>query len=180
MKIKRGKHGGVEFIGKNTRLEIIIDDTNKDIVIKVFNNGDEISIINPGEYEYGDIGIVAMEVSENGFSGRINLIRASIENVSCLFIPDDMKITKEIKDAMGICNILIISDVQPNSLKNLIETFNSEFVVFNNNANVEEYSNVIKKQFGVDNIRQEKSLSVDQKDFETDEDSLVTFIQLLD
>ncbi|BCX13841.1 MAG: hypothetical protein KatS3mg085_373 [Candidatus Dojkabacteria bacterium] len=178
MKIKRGKGGSVEFAGKKVVALAMWDDIEKALIVKVTYNEKEVIISSPGEYEYSGLGIVAIEATSDKYSGKINLARISVDGVSALFVPQDFSVSKEVKDLMGVCNILVVSNINPANLKTLVDNFNSEFVVIDAQNNLEEYSKVLKKQFGVDNLVSESVISLEEKDFDTEEDTPITFVQL--
>jgi len=179
------KKGCVQISSKNAKLLIgdhISQSLNDfDIVVgNKFENAKEFqgeAITTPGEYEVLGVMIQALPSSNDS---QINLISLDIEGVNIVFVRSDVALpTKKMLDQLGINHVLIIKGAQDASkIRDLVDEFGPQFLLpIGSNPN--ELIGFSKK-LGISMPEVQKALSISIEDIQTDEESQILQIVLLE
>jgi hypothetical protein len=149
-------------IKKPSKSSVLISNSKSDAKITVEGDrfiveiiGDEPVIIEkPGDYEYGDVAVTALEIGKEKYAGIINLIKVEIEDVKVVFALKAVELKKEEIDILANIDIVINPYESSTLIKNLINDLDPKICIllsnFDNtpNLDVEE----LKKELGISNI----------------------------
>lgn len=152
--------------------------TNGNLHIQVSYSEKQADIDIPGEYEYGGVGITALEITEESFVGNISIAKFVVDNVNVVYLVRDFKFTKEVKDSLSGADVLIVQDIDIKTLKDAVGSLDPYVAVIVSSSNKEKSENLIKaisKDYGVDNLEKEETISIASSDFDLEDDSQLVF-----
>lgn len=159
-----------QILCESIKTKAYVDINDENLQVSVETSLNKVDISKPGEYEYEEIGVTALELTNGKFELKVNLVKLSIEGITIGIVSKDLPMDKEAYKDLGNLDILVIKDnTDPEFSKKLINYFDVLNVVFLSDSDLE----ATKQKLGLASIIQDKSLKIKATDIRREENSLV-------
>ncbi len=164
-------------IKKVSNDEIVIESLKSKTSVKQYNgdltisiDSEDVNINKPGEYEFGDIQLVALEITPDQYNSKVNFARISVEGIDIAVVMTEIVADKDhLRDIADVQMLIVSNDVSLDSIKKLLTYFEPQALIF---LNVSD-SAQLQKDLSLPNLTTDKVLKFKNTDFKSDNEAVV-------
>ena len=160
MTIKKNSKNSFSIENGSDKVRAVVT-VNEDTLSFNIDSNDRTAVVDkPGDYEYGKLGVLALENTSLDYVSKINLAKVVVEGISIITFVGNTEPTKDSVDNIGSVDILITKYLSGPNLKKIVDLFEPRsLVLFKDMAgNAEFDAESLKKDLAIVSVTEESSV----------------------
>ncbi len=172
MNIKKNSKNSFTIENVSDKVKVVVTLSEDGLNFQIDSNGRTFTVDKPGDYEYGKLGILALENTDKDYTSKINMTSLVTEGINIATYVGSIEPTKDSIDNIGSIDILITRYLTGALLKKIIDLLEPRsLILFKSMNNDAEFDiETLKKDLGIVSVSEESYLKLKQSDFDSEGD----------